>query len=227
MYLNCHSFHSLRYGTIPLQDLVQQAAACGVEAMALTDINTVTGTYEFIKACNQANIKPLIVVEFRSVNKLHFIGLAKNREGLAEMNRLVTKHNFEGTPFPAQAPGFNNGAVIYAMEDVPDHVKENEYIGIRPDQLTKLYNQDWKNRIEKMVILQPVTFRTKKEFNLHRVLRAIDRNIIGSKLSPQDHCRPSEIMIPIQQLAGKFADYPQIINNTETVINQCNFDFDF
>ena len=40
MYLNCHSFHSLRYGTIPLQELVQQAAVCNVKAMALTDINT-------------------------------------------------------------------------------------------------------------------------------------------------------------------------------------------
>jgi DNA polymerase-3 subunit alpha/error-prone DNA polymerase len=50
MYLNCHSFHSLRYGTIPLAELIQQAVACNVEAMALTDINTVTGIYDFIKA---------------------------------------------------------------------------------------------------------------------------------------------------------------------------------
>jgi hypothetical protein len=31
MYINCHSYHSLRYGTIPLNELVQQAASCGVE----------------------------------------------------------------------------------------------------------------------------------------------------------------------------------------------------
>jgi DNA polymerase-4 len=37
MYINCHSYHSLRYGTIPLNELVQQAASCGVETMALTD----------------------------------------------------------------------------------------------------------------------------------------------------------------------------------------------
>jgi hypothetical protein len=49
MYINCHSYHSLRYGTIPLNELVQQAASCGVETMALTDINTVTGIYDFIK----------------------------------------------------------------------------------------------------------------------------------------------------------------------------------
>ena len=53
MYINCHSYHSLRYGTIPLTELVQLAAACGVKAMALTDINTVTGIYDFIKECQQ------------------------------------------------------------------------------------------------------------------------------------------------------------------------------
>ena len=51
MYLNCHSFHSLRYGTIPLEELIEQAVSCGVKAMALTDINTVTGIYDFIKGC--------------------------------------------------------------------------------------------------------------------------------------------------------------------------------
>jgi DNA polymerase-3 subunit alpha/error-prone DNA polymerase len=78
MYINCHSYHSLRYGTIPLNELVQQAASCGVEAMALTDINTVTGIYDFIKECAVA-IKPLVGIEFRYNNKLLYIGLAKKR----------------------------------------------------------------------------------------------------------------------------------------------------
>ena len=42
MYLNCHSYYSLRYGTIPVEELVAQAAEMGIEAMALTDINVTT-----------------------------------------------------------------------------------------------------------------------------------------------------------------------------------------
>jgi len=227
MYLNCHSFHSLRYGTIPLQELVQQAAVFGVKAMALTDINTVTGIYEFIKACAEVNIKPLVGIEFRSGSKLHFIGLAKNREGIGEMNRLVTNHNFEETQYPDQAPHFKNVFVIYPLENVPDVLREYEFIGIRPEQLTRLFNQGWKDRVEKMVILQPVTIRTKKEYNLHKVLRAIDLNIIGSKLQEIDRCKPSEVMIPLEDLVIKFSDYPQIIRNTEYIIESCNFQYDF
>jgi DNA polymerase-3 subunit alpha/error-prone DNA polymerase len=74
MYINCHSYHSLRYGTIPLNELVQQAAS--VVAMALTDINTVTGIYDFIKECKAVAIKPLVGIEFRYNNNLY---LAKKR----------------------------------------------------------------------------------------------------------------------------------------------------
>ncbi|KIA82407.1 DNA polymerase III subunit alpha [Flavobacterium sp. AED] len=227
MYLNCHSFHSLRYGTIPLMDLIQQAVASNVKAMALTDINTVTGIYDFIKACNEVGIKPLVGMEFRCNHKLRYIGLAKNVEGLAEMNRFLTKHNFEDTTLPLEAPEFRDVFIIYPFANVPSVLKENEYIGIRPEQLTKLYLQEWKNKQSKMVILQPVTFRTKKKFNLHKILRAIDTNIILSKLTEEDYCKTSEVMQPLEELLAKYNEYPEIVANTEKIIQECNFEFDF
>src|SRR5690242_8845626 len=98
MYLNCHSFHSLRYGTIPVNDLVVLGKSLGVTAMALTDINTVTGIYEFYKACLEAGIKPLAGMEFREGNTLLYIAIAKNRSGIGEINRHRTQYNLEGLP---------------------------------------------------------------------------------------------------------------------------------
>lgn len=227
MYLNCHSFHSLRYGTIPLTELVQQAAICNVKAMALTDINTVTGIYDFIKGCEEANIKPLVGIEFRCNHKLRYIGLAKNANGLAEMNRFLTKHNFENTPLPLSAPEFKDVCIIYPFENLPPVLKKQEYVGIHPEQLPKLFLPEWRARLDKMVVLQPVTFRTKREFNLHKILRAIDTNVILSKLTEDDYCETSEVMIPLEELLAKFEEYPQIIENTEKLIEQCNFEFDF
>ncbi|MCC9073541.1 DNA polymerase III subunit alpha [Flavobacterium sp. F-65] len=227
MYLNCHSFHSLRYGTIPLVELVQQAAACNVKAMALTDINTVTGIYDFIRACNTVSIKPLVGIEFRCNHKLRYIGLAKNSEGLGEMNRFLTKHNFENTSLPIEAPEFKSVFILYSLENAPVYLKENEYIGIRPEELPKLFSSHWKNRMDKMVISQPVTFRIKKEFNLHKILRAIDTNVILSKLSQSDYCSTSDVMVPLENLLAQFTDYPQIIENTQRITDECNFEFDF
>lgn len=227
MYLNSHSFHSLRYGTIPLDELVKQAVECGVQAMALTDINTVTGIYDFIKQCKAVSIKPIVGIEFRTQGRLHFIGLAKNAEGLGEMNRFLTHHNFEGTPLPDVAPDFKNVIVIYPLENTPEQLKDHEHIGIRPEQLTLLYQKKWKERIGKMVVLQPVTISTKLEFNLHKILRAIDMNILGSKLPDNCRCKENEKMVPVQDLAVKYISYPEILQNTGKVIDECDFQFEF
>jgi len=227
MYLNCHSYHSLRYGTIPLNELVELAVTCNVKALALTDVNTVTGIYDFVKECKSVNIKPLVGMEFRSLHKLHFIALAKTKDAIGEMCRLRTKHNFEESILPQFAPDFNNVIVIYPLDNLPLILKEFEYVGIRPEQLVKLYSPDWKRLLHKMVILQPVTFRIKKEFNLHKILRAIDTNIILSKLKEDDYCKTSDLMLPVDELLLKYNDYPQIIKNTERIIEDCNFEFQF
>ncbi|EIA08568.1 DNA polymerase III subunit alpha [Flavobacterium frigoris] len=227
MYLNCHSFHSLRYGTIPLADLIQQAATCNLKAIALTDINTVTGIYDFIKGCKEFNIKPVVGIEFRCNNQLRYIGLAKNANGLAEMNRFLTKHNFENTALPLAAPGFNDVCIIYPFENLPAILKEYEFTGISPEQLPKLFLPEWRARLDKMVVLQSVTFRTKREFNLHKILRAIDTNVILSKLTENDYCKTSEVMIPLEELLAKFEEHPKIIKNTGKLIDECNFEFDF
>ncbi|HJY12564.1 MAG TPA: PHP domain-containing protein, partial [Flavobacterium sp.] len=120
MYLNCHSFHSLRYGTIPLDKLIEEAISCGVKAMALTDINTITGIYDFIKACQSKKIKPLVGMEFRCNHQFRYIGLAKNAEGLAEMNRFLTEHNFSREALPLIAPEFESVFVIYTLENAPE-----------------------------------------------------------------------------------------------------------
>ncbi|EJG03162.1 DNA polymerase III subunit alpha [Flavobacterium sp. F52] len=227
MYLNCHSFHSLRYGTIPVSELVQLAVSFGVKAMALTDINTVTGIYEFIKECQTAGIKPMVGMEFRCGHALRYIGIAKSAKGLAEMNRFLTSHNFDGTPLPLAAPDLHDVFFIYPMENAPDALKEKEFIGIRYEELPKLILAKSSDRVSKMVILHPVVFRTRTEYNLHRILCAVDRNIILSKLTSKDHCLETEIMVSPEALTEKYRDYPQIISNTKMVIEQCNFQFDF
>ncbi|WJS96654.1 DNA polymerase III subunit alpha [Flavobacterium johnsoniae] len=227
MYLNCHSYHSLRYGTIPLKDLIAEAVLHGIKAMALTDINTVTGIYDFIKACQEKEIKPLIGMEFRCNHEFRYIGLAQNAEGLAEMNVFLTEHNFSGETLPLRAPKFESVFVIYTLENAPETLFDNEFIGVRPEEVSSLLTSKHKNKISKMVILQPVTFRSKKEYNLHKVLRAIDTNIILSKLTEADYCKVSDVMKPVESILPFYEKYPEIILNTQRIINDCNFQYDF
>jgi error-prone DNA polymerase len=227
MYLNCHSFHSLRYGTIPVSDLIPLALSCGVKAMALTDINTVTGIYEFYKECTASGIKPIVGMEMREDNILLYVALAKNRHGLGEINRHRTHHNLEGTAMPPLAPDFQDVFVIYPISNVPESLRANEYIGIRPENLSLLIRREWQSRLGKMVILQPVTFRDKAEYNLHRILRAIDLNTLGAKLTPSDYCSPDEVMAPAGDLLGSYSQYQIIRDNTYALIEGCHFEYEF
>ncbi|MBF6643870.1 MULTISPECIES: DNA polymerase III subunit alpha [Chryseobacterium] len=227
MYLNCHTYHSLRYGTLSVEDLVQQAADNKLKVMALTDINTITGIYEFYKLCQEKNIKPIVGMDVRVENEPYYICLAKNPQGIAEINRLLTSYNCEGIEIPKVNPRLNETFVIYSLQNIPDQLLENEFVGIRYDELNLLVRPEIKKLIHKMVILHPVTFRTDEEYELHKVLRAIDANILISKLSPYDYCRSTEKFIHKKELFNYYKHYPQIIENTEYIINACSFDFDF
>lgn len=227
MYLNCHSFHSLRYGTIPVTELVALGKSLGITAMALTDVNTVTGIYEFYRLCREVDIKPLVGMEFREGNQLLYIALAKSRAGIAEINRHRTHHNLQGTPVPALAPDFKEVVVVYPMEKVPDTLREFEYIGVRSGELSLLIQSRWKGRLNRMVVWQPVTFRDKTEYNLHRILRAIDLNTLGSKLTPSDYCGADERMQSPEEIMVRFSQYPQLLENTFALIAQCDFQYEF
>ena len=227
MYLNCHTYHSLRYGTISIEELVQQAVDLRVNALALTDINTVTGIYDFYKLCKVHQIKPLIGVDIRSGNRPLYVTLAKNREGVAEINRMLTAANCEGIPLVQHHPEFENVFVIYPSDNIPENLHENEFIGIRPEDVSLLVQKKWKALLHKMVVFQPVTFRTGKEFNLHRILRAIDTNTLISKLEASDVCRKTDVMMAPAELLSHYKNYPQIIENTEKIISTCHFEFDF
>jgi len=78
-----------------------------------------------------------------------------------------------------------------------------------------------------MVILQSVTFKTKQEYNLHKILRAIDNNTLISKMADEDYCRKTETFINKKELLDRYLHYPEIIQNTANIINQCSFDFNF
>jgi DNA polymerase-3 subunit alpha len=59
MYLNCHSYYSLRYGTLSIEKLVETAKVCGVTTLALTDINNSSGIVEFVNTCRENGLRPV------------------------------------------------------------------------------------------------------------------------------------------------------------------------
>ncbi|KFF25891.1 DNA polymerase III subunit alpha [Chryseobacterium vrystaatense] len=227
MFINCHSFHSLRYGTLSIEELVRQAHELGIKELVLTDINTVTGIYDFKKECEEFGIKPIPGVEVRKEGKLLYVGIARKFSGIGEINTIITDHNCDDKELFETAPEFKEVFVVYPMSNIPAELKVNEFIGVRIEELNFLIRPEYKKYMSKMVVLHPITFSTDEEYGLHKILRAIDNNILLSKLTKREVCRQSEYFISEQHITKTFERYPLIIENTKNILEQCNFEFDF
>jgi DNA polymerase-3 subunit alpha len=81
--------------------------------------------------------------------------------------------------------------------------------------------------ISKFVILLPVTFSTKKDYNLHRILSAVDKNELLYKLEKTDFCKTTEFFKPEVDIRNSYRRFPIIIENTQEILRECSFDFDF
>ena len=227
MYLNCHSYYSLHYGTLSIAELLGLAARNGVRAIALTDINTTMGIPEFVKEALLKGIKPIAGCEFRNDDELLYFALAQNREGLKELNDWQTEHNLQQKKYPADAPEFRCVYVIYPFgRKQAAELKENEFTGIKGNQLNRLLTSEYRNFPEKLVVWQPVTFQSQTGRFLHQALRAIDCNVLISKLQENQFANDMEIM-DSQNLTRQFRDYPEIVRNTEKLTERCCISFDF
>ncbi len=226
MYLNVKSYCSLCYGTISIESLVEQASRRHIPAMALTDINNTMGIVDFVFECKKYGIKPIAGCEFRNGDELLYIAIAINNEGFREINETLTQHNISKTPYNIDAPQWNDVVVIYPFgKRKIAQLADNEFIGVRLSQVSRLLTSDLRNHQDKLVIAQPVTFLDEKSFEVHKNLRAIDKNMLISRL--ENHASADEILLPPDKLKAAYALFPEMIQTTETIVDQCGIDFDF
>ncbi len=227
MYLNTHSYYSLRYGTLELEKLVEQALENGVRAMALTDINNTMGMLDFVKMCLENGIYPIAGIEFRNGDNYLYTGLARNNNGFQAMNEFLSLYNEKKEDLPVRAPRLDNVWFVYSWQNKPDRLRENELVGIRTGDINKLLSSPLRNVQHKMVVWHPVSFARKEDFEIHRHLRAIEHNTLLSKLEPVNLASEQEVMVPMDLLLIAYEDYPGIIRNTENLIADCHISFDY
>ena len=104
VHLHLHTEYSLLDGAIRISQLPERLKQMGMNACAITDHGSMFGCVEFYKAMTAAGLKPIIGCEVyvapgsrfekpndnRAKAYNHLILLAKNNEGLTNLNRLVT-----------------------------------------------------------------------------------------------------------------------------------------
>ena len=229
MFLNCHTYFSLRYGTMSPAQLVERGARWGVQTLALTDINSTSCAYEFVTRCREAGIKPVLGIDFRdSDHQCLYIGLARNEEGFRELNAFWSDYSLQEKPLPRRPPELPNCWIIYPRLEQPgvpiEQYRDHELLGIRPVHVSHLFRHRLLGFQHKLVILQPVSFFDQTEYRLHTYLRAIDRNTVLSKLTARDVAKKGDRLLPPETVRSYFEAYPAIIANTRRVLDSCSIE---
>jgi DNA polymerase-3 subunit alpha len=224
--LNIHSKYSIKYGVKSPHWILEWANKNKYEQIAITDINSTTAILNSIKLSQEIGIKIVAGTDIRNGIEQKYVLLAKNNRGFHEINTFITTHLHEDRSFPDQAEYLANCITIYPLKNTPDKLKINEYVGIRPHQVNKLTN-DQKTHRDKLVILQTMTFEVKREFNAHRLLRAIDHNCLLSKLSINQQADHRDTFIKKRELYDVYSAFPDIIERTEKVLKACSIHFGF
>lgn len=240
MYLNTHTYYSFKYGTIKTKDLLQGLKSAGVDQFVLTDINSTAASLNFVRLAPKYGIKPILGIDFRNGADQLFVALAKNNEGFKELNDYLSIYLHSGEEIPSRAPAFRYAYVIYPFNKYTGFkLRASEFIGVKPADLPRLIYPPHQMDKDKLVILQTASFRSKieketgkrvvlkRDFNAHRLLRAIDNNTLLSMLPESEEGSPGDFIYPLDELLAIYKNHSYMVKNTRAILKDCKIHFAF
>lgn len=228
MFLNTHTYYSLRYGTMKPEELLMLAQQHHVASFALTDINTTSACLDFMRLAPQYGIKPVLGVDFRNGVKQQFVMLARSNEGFKHINDYLASFLHEHIDIVDKPESLSDTYVIYPFASYKGIILDkHEFLGVTVHDLNKLKFSRWNTQLNKLVLLHTVSFQNKKGFNAHRLLRAIDNNTLLSKLPTSEQGRELDVFCSKEELQKRFMEYPELIENTQKLLATCSIEFDF
>ncbi|MCX7611025.1 MAG: PHP domain-containing protein, partial [Ignavibacterium sp.] len=234
--LHVHSCYSLLRGTFDLNSLIKKAKEEKLQSIALTDINAVYGLVNFYKLSKEQGIKPILGVYIDNPkNKDEYILLlAKNSKGYSDICRITTLRNlredFEIKFIVEQI--WNNLIFISPSIDILKQInRENDFYAeifitkASRKRMLKVYDYAMKEKI-KIVATNPIYFIEQDDYEVHKLLRAIDSNTTISNL-PQDELVDKEFYFKsIEAIKNSFRKIPEAIKNTFEIAEECNVELE-
>ncbi|MFM2156437.1 MAG: hypothetical protein RL516_1186 [Bacteroidota bacterium] len=138
--------------------------------------------------------------------------------------------SFESTAFVgkrAQRGELMKARASKEKKNPQNALRDYEYIGVREEELLQIQFSFSPNAYNKCVALCPVTVRNKTDHNIHRLLTAIGKNELLSRVPATAFCKEDETFMSEADIRERYKEYPDIIRNTETILKNCHLSFDF
>ncbi len=229
MLLNCHTYYSFNYGTLSPERLLDAMEGAGYSRFAVTEINHTGSAMEIMHlALKKPRLTPVIGVDFRNNNQTCYLGYAQSNQGFLHLNQFLTQHLHQGMDFPARPPQLEEVVFVYPFRiGLPSKLRPDEYIGLKPQDLTRWSLSKPSHPESRWVALKTVSFLRPPGFQTHRALRAIGENELLARLHPSQTADPSDFLLPAKALKNTYKDHGFLLKNTEKLLASCSIAFDF
>ena len=229
LYINCHTYYSFKYGTMSPDQLIDEALKHGAFQFALTDINSTSACLPFARTAQQKGLNVVIGVDFRKGVEQQFVAIARSNKGYENINYLLSDVLCKRREMPSEAPEMEDVAIVYPLSNAPERkLRYDEYIGISHEDLLQFrlkHISRWSK--DQCVALQTVSFRNKRDYNAHSLLRAIDNNTLLSKLKMSDRGKIHHSFYQDEELRSLYKNSEYLLSNAFRLLRDCHVEFDF
>jgi DNA-directed DNA polymerase III PolC len=237
IHLHNHSVFSFLSGVCTVKEMAKQAKSLGMRALALTDTDRMSGLIKFYQECKEQGIKPILGVELTEpeIPQKNLVLLAKNSDGYGDICEIITKRHIHkeafcfkdifAKPWPNLFILTNFPEVLYLLSQTPN--RKNLYGElIFNSRLTIDRSRELNRAAEKFQI--PVMasndnyFLNKKDWHIHKVLRAIGLLSTLSRLKIDEFASIDAYFKTEEEMKILFSNYSNALKNTELIANNCN-----
>jgi len=230
--LNVHSNYTLLKGTIPVEQLIDQAKSFNLNSLAITDTNGMYGVIQFTKFALASKIKPIIgcLIDEPGKNEIYAVLLAKNDNGYSNLCKIITyrKLNDDFSLSSLLSGKFPDLFIITPQIELLKCVNKSNsvYVELITAKSEKNRNREryqiaQQNNL-KCVASNPVYFLSEEDYLLHKTVSAIRLNKNISDLSMNDLADEEFYFKNPRTIENEWSGLPEVLSQSEIIANECN-----
>ena len=237
IHLTTHSAYSLQEGLLLPSELVQSAKSFSMPALGLTDHWLLSGAVEFVAACHNAHIQPIIGVEI-DLERGPLSLLAASREGWSNLCRISSKLALREDPesvvvlddiaaYSSDLIAINTSWSNLDTEffQLTDLFRDRLYLGLQDPRKILAASKYSKEFSLPVVAVHPVYYLVPDQAALQRTLTAIRLNKRLNEVSSTDTAPEEAYFVDPSEMENRFSHYPRAIEATQEIAERCSFDF--
>ena len=245
--LHTHSVYSFHAGVCTVHDLVMRAKALNMNAIALTDVDRMSGLIRFYGECKEQNIKPILGVELTQPGASplgaggeRVVLIAKNAEGYADLCEIITLRHVHEKDFAFKKVFSKLWENLVFITAFPRMIELLAATPNRSNLYGELVNNSPLTRERSKLLAQAAKslgniplivsndsyFLNKEDWETHKILVAIGKNSTLSRLKPDEYASENARLLSSEEMQALFPNHKDAITNTAKVADMCTADLD-